>query len=247
MLGTLTLAAGAMDDAAARCLLALVLASFEDNATIAASAIGGGLFYAGVVLIVARPLLRNLHSVAVRHQGVSGPMLGFILMLLMCGAWFTDYVGIYAVFGAFILGAAMPRGIVTRDLQKQLDPITTNFLVPLFFVYSGLNTRLDLLVSPAWWGVTFAALLVACIGKGVACWAAARLSGEEHHQAMAIGALMNARGLMELILLNIGLQRGIITPIMFTILVIMAIVTTLMATPLFEIIYRRFPKPRVTA
>jgi len=245
MLGTLTLAAGSMDDAAAWCLLALVLASFEGNAMIAASAIGGGLFYAAVVLLIAKPLLRRLQPIAESNHGVSGPMLGFILMLLMFGAWFTDYVGIYAVFGAFILGVAMPRGIIARDLKKQLDPITTNFLVPLFFIYSGLNTRLDLLVDPSLLWITIAVLLVACVGKGIACWAAARFSGEENHQAMAIGALMNARGLMELILLNIGLQRGIITPTMFTIMVIMAIVTTLMATPLFELIYRRFPKPLV--
>lgn len=245
MLGTLTLAAGSMDDAAAWCLLAIVLASFEGNVMIATSAIAGGLLYAVVVLLIAKPLLRKLQPIAERHQGVGGQMLGFILMLLMFGAWFTDMVGIYAVFGAFILGVAMPRGIIARDLKKQLDPITTNFLVPLFFIYSGLNTRLDLIVDPSLLWITIAVLLVACVGKGIACWAAARLSGEENHQAMAIGALMNARGLMELILLNIGLQRGIITPTMFTIMVIMAIVTTLMATPLFELIYRRFPKPIV--
>jgi len=245
MLGTLTLAAGSMDDAAAWCLLALVLASFEGNAMIAASAIAGGLFYAAVVLLIAKPLLRRLQPIVERNQGVSGPMLGFILMLLMFGAWFTDYVGIYAVFGAFIFGVAMPRGIIAGELKRQLDPITTNFLVPLFFIYSGLNTRLDLLVDPSLLLITIVVLIVACVGKGIACWAAARFSGEENHQAMAIGALMNARGLMELILLNIGLQRGIITLTMFTIMVIMAIVTTLMATPLFELIYRRFPKPLV--
>jgi len=245
MLGTLTLAAGSMDDAAAWCLLAIVLASFEGNAMIATSAIAGGLLYAAVVLLIAKPLLRKLQPIVERNQRISGPMLGFILMLLMFGAWFTDRVGIYAVFGAFILGVAMPRGIIAGELKKQLDPLTTNFLVPLFFIYSGLNTRLDLLVDPSLLWITIAVLLVACVGKGIACWAAARVSGEENHQAMAIGALMNARGLMELILLNIALQRGIITPTMFTIMVVMAIVTTLMATPFFEMIYRRFPKPAV--
>jgi Kef-type K+ transport system membrane component KefB len=241
-LGTLTLAAGAMDDAAAWCILAIVLASFGGDFKIAVAAIGGGLLYAAVVLLIAQPMLRRLETIAQRHNGLSGSMFGFILMLLMLGAWFTDYVGIYAVFGAFVLGAAMPRGLVSRDLQRFLEPLTTNFLVPLYFIYSGLNTRLDLLVTPALLQITIAVVLVACLGKGVACWAAARLNGEDNREALAIGTLMNARGLMELILLNIGLQHGIITPTLFTIMVIMAVVTTLMASPLFELVYRKLPK-----
>jgi Kef-type K+ transport system membrane component KefB len=127
-------------------------------------------------------------------------------------------------------------------LQRFLEPLTTNFLVPLYFIYSGLNTRLDLLVTPALLQITVVVVLVACFGKGIACWAAARLSGEDNREALAIGTLMNARGLMELILLNIGLQHGIITPTLFTIMVIMAVVTTLMTSPLFEWVYRKLPK-----
>lgn len=244
-LGTLALAAGAMDDAAAWCILAIVLASFGGDLKIAVAAIGGGLLYTAVVLLIAKPLLRRLETIAQRHNELSGAMFGFILMLLMLGAWFTDYVGIYAVFGAFFLGAAMPRGIVSRDLQRFLEPLTTNFLVPLYFIYSGLNTRLDLLVTPALIQITIAVVLVACLGKGVACWAAARLNGEDNREALALGTLMNARGLMELILLNIGLQHGIITPTLFTIMVIMAVVTTLMASPFFELVYRKLPKPEM--
>jgi len=241
-LGTLALAAGSMDDAAAWCILALVLASFAGKVTIVVMAIGGGLLYAAVVLLIAKPLLRRLEPVAQRHKGLTGPMLGFILMLVMLGAWFTDYVGIYAVFGGFILGIAMPRGIVSRDLQRLLEPVATNFLLPLFFIYSGLNTRLDLVVQPSLIGVMLVVVLLACLGKGVACWAAARFNGENNREAMAIGTLMNARGLMELILLNIGLQAGVITATFFTIMVMMAIVTTLMATPIFELVYRRLPR-----
>jgi Kef-type K+ transport system membrane component KefB len=240
-LGTLALAAGAIDDAAAWCILAIVLGSFGGNLKIVVMAIGGGLLYAVVVLSIAKPLLHRLETIAQRRQGLSGSMFGFVLMLLMLGAWFTDYVGIYAVFGAFILGIAMPRGVMSRDLQRFLDPLTTNFLLPLFFIYSGLNTRLDLLVTPSLIQITLVVILVACLGKGVACGAAARLSGENNRDAMAIGTLMNARGLMELILLNIGLQHGIITPTLFSIMVIMAITTTLMASPIFELVYRRLP------
>lgn len=239
-LGALALAAGAIDDVSAWCILAIVLASFSGNGSIALMAIGGGLLYATVVLLVGRPLLGRLGVMAERNGGLSGPMLSFVLMLVMLGAWFTDFVRIYAVFGAFVLGLAMPRGVVTRDLGRVLEPVATNFLLPLFFVYSGLNTRLGLVITPALWGITLLIVVLACLGKGVACWLAARLNGEGNPEAMAIGTLMNARGLMELILLNIGLERGVVTPTLFTMMVIMAIVTTLITSPVFELVYRRW-------
>ena len=238
-LGTLALAAGSIDDAAAWCLLAVVLSSFSGNAIIAVSAIGGGILYALFVLLVLRRGLKWLEAAAQKQQRLSGSMLGFALMLVMLGAWFTEFVGIYAIFGAFIMGLAMPRGIVSRELEKKLEPLVTNFLLPLFFIYSGLNTELGLIISPSLLGIAFLVIIAAVFGKGVACWAAARISGENNRDAAAIGTLMNARGLMELILLNIGLERGIITPAMFTIMVLMAIVTTLMASPIFEWVYRR--------
>ena len=240
-LGTLALAAGSMDDAAAWCILAVVLATFNANATIALYAVGGGALYVLVVLSVGKRLLRSLGMMAERKGGVSGALLAFTLMLVMLAAWFTDAIGIYSVFGAFIIGTAMPRGIFTRDLQRFLEPLTTNFLLPLFFVYSGLNTRIGLVNTPFLWIITLLILLAACSGKGVACWLAARFHGETQRDARAIGTLMNARGLMELILLNIGLEHGIITPTLFTIMVLMAIVTTLMASPLFELVYRPTP------
>ena len=239
-LGTLALAAGSIDDAAAWCLLAIVLASFGNDASVALMAIGGGIAYGAVVLLVVRPLLaRLLEPVNRQSNSMSGAVLGGILMLLMLGAWITDLVGIYAVFGAFIMGIAMPRGVVTRALHWFIEPLTTNLLLPLFFIYSGLNTQLSLVFTPVLLGLTAIVILAACLGKGVACWGAARLTGESQREALAIGSLMNARGLMELILLNIGLERGVITPTFFTIMVLMAIVTTLMATPMFEWVYGR--------
>ena len=238
-LGTLALAAGSMDDAAAWCILALVLASFNSNPMIALSAIGGGVLYAAIVLTIGKRLLKYLGDRVERARAMSPQMFTFVLMLVMLGAWITDAVGIYAVFGSFILGTAMPRGRFAREIQQRLEPLTTNFLLPLFFVYSGLNTRLGLVSSIALWAVALVVLFIACFGKGVACWLAARLNGENNREAMAIGTLMNARGLMELIILNIGLERGVITPTLFTIMVMMAIVTTLIASPLFEFVYRR--------
>lgn len=238
-LGTLALAAGSIDDGAAWCVLALVLASFSGDPMIAVLAIGGGTLYAVGTLTIGQKLLQRLGNMAERERGVSPTLLTITLILVMLGAWFTDRIGIYAVFGAFIMGTAMPRGRFAREIQRQIEPLTTTFLLPLFFIYSGLNTRINLVDSPWLWGVALVVLLAACLGKGVACWAAARISGEENRSALAIGTLMNARGLMELIILNIGLQRGIITELLFTVMVIMAIVTTLMTSPIFEWVYRR--------
>jgi Kef-type K+ transport system membrane component KefB len=160
----------------------------------------------------------------------------------MACAWFTDAVGIYAIFGAFILGVAMPSGFFARHLTANLEPLVTTFLLPLFFVYSGLNTQIGLVNSPTLWAVTLGILVVSIAGKGIACTLAARLRKVPFRESVALGALMNARGLIELILLNIGLQAGIITPTLFSILVLVAIVTTLMATPIFEFVYGRHRK-----
>ena len=238
-LGTLALAAGSVDDAVSWCILALVLAIFKQNVLIAVFAVVGGIAYAVITLLIVKPLLRPLGTIAERHEGISGSVLAFVLMLVMLCAWVTDTIGIYAIFGGFILGIAMPRGFFAKRLQNMLEPIVTNFMLPLFFVYSGLNTSIGLVNSWLLWGIAGLVLLTALFGKGIACWLAALLNGESNREALAIGSLMNARGLMELILLNIGLQQGIITPTLFTMLVLMAIVTTLIASPIFELVYGR--------
>lgn len=242
-LGTLALAAGSIDDAAAWCVLAVVIASFSGAPSVAVVAIGGGLVYVLVVWALGVPLLKFMARKTERRGGMTHAMLGTTLSLVMLGAWFTDRVGIYAVFGAFILGVAVPKGFFAKALHKHLEKMTTAFLLPLFFVYSGLNTKIGLIVSPNLLGVTFLLLFLAIAGKAVACAAAARMNGEPLREALAIGALMNARGLMELIILNIGLERGVITPTLFTMLVVMAIVTTLMATPAFNLVRRGEPAP----
>ena len=143
-LGTLSLAAGAIGDAAAWCVLAVVLASFGGGAMVAVKAIGGGLLYTVLILTVGRRLLTRLGAPAERAGKLTPQMLAGCLMLLMLGAWATDAAGIHAVFGGFLLGVAMPRGLLTRELQRQLEPLTVVFLLPIFFTYSGLNTRLDM-------------------------------------------------------------------------------------------------------
>jgi Kef-type K+ transport system membrane component KefB len=232
-LGTLALAAGAMDDAAAWIILAIVVGSFTGSTMLAVAAAGGAVAYVAAVGLVGRPILARLNARVERDAAVAHWVLGVTLSMLAFGAWFTDLVGIHSVFGAFVLGAGMPRGLLSRELQRHIAPITTALLVPLFFVYSGLNSQLSLVNSGWLWTVTILIFLAACVGKGVACWGAARLSGASPTEALGVATLMNARGMMELILLNIGLQRGLITPTLFTILVMMAIGTTLMTGPLF--------------
>ncbi len=243
-LGTLALAAGSIDDAACWCVLAAVLASFTGQMSIATWAIGGGVAYGVVVWAVGRPLLAWLDRSASKAGGLDGFFLACVLILLSLCCWFTDAIGLYAVFGAFALGMAVPRGKFAQELIAKLEPVTTNLLLPLFFVFSGLNTRIGLINSWPLWGLTFVVLTAAVLGKGGACWLAARLCGETNRDALGIGALMNSRGLMELIIINIGLQRGIITPTLFTIMVIMAILTTLMTSPVFEWVYRGSTTPR---
>jgi len=238
-LGTLALAAGSLDDAAAWCVLAVVLASFTGNLWIAVFAIGGGLLYAVLMLTVGRGWLERLFVPREADEKRRGVVIPLTLILVTACAWLTDSMGIYAVFGAFILGVAMPRGAVARHLEEAMTPLTTGLLVPMFFISSGLNTRIGLLDRPALWAVAALVLLVACLGKGIACGLAARLNGEPARESFAIGALMNSRGLMELIILNIGLERGVITPTLFAVMVLMAIVTTLMAMPAFNLAYGR--------
>ncbi len=236
-LGTLALAAGSADDAAAWCVLALVLASFSGDPRYAVMAIGGGAGYALLMLTVGRRLFGLLGQRVLREGRMSSSVLTVVLTLVMLGSWFTDFIGIYAVFGAFIMGASMPRGLFQKELERLVGSLVTTFFLPVFFVYSGLNTRVGLVNSLALWGLTALICLAATLGKGVACWAAARLNGVPPREAVAIGTLMNARGLMELILLNIGLERGIIRPTLFTIMVLMAILTTLASTPVFNRVY----------
>ena len=165
-------------------------------------------------------------------------MLAVILMLFCLSAWAMDAIGIHAVFGGFLLGACLPKGALTEKLRAMMQPFVVVLLLPLFFTYSGLKTQLSVLMQPQIMLAGVVILAASFIGKGVACWAAARATGENNRDAMAIGSLMNARGLMELIIINIGLQAGVIEQGLFSVLVLMAILSTLMATPLFNWIMR---------
>ncbi len=148
------------------------------------------------------------------------------------------------MFGGFILGAAMPRGFFAQELRKRLEPIVVTVLLPVFFCFSGLNTQLTMVNNVGLVLITLAILAASILGKGVACYLAARATGQDNSTALGIGALMNARGLMELIIINIGLQKGVIETPLFSMLVLMAVITTLMASPLFELVYGKKARER---
>jgi Kef-type K+ transport system membrane component KefB len=243
-LGTLSLAAGAIDDAGAWTVLAVVLATFGDGPMVALVAIGGAIVFAVLVLGFGPRLLAPLGRRAERRGHIAQGDLAIALMLFLLAAFAMDGVGMHAVFGGFLLGTVMPRGVFADGLRRQLEPFTVTLLLPMFFTFSGLNTQLTLVDNVALAGVALLILAASVLAKGGACWAAARLTGQDNATALGIGALMNARGLMELIIINIGLQRGVIGPALFAILVVMAIVTTLMATPLFELAYGRSARAR---
>ena len=243
-LGTLSLSAGAIGDAGAWIILAIVLASFGAGAGMAVTAVGGAALFMVFMTTIGRRLLVRLGDRAEREGGVGPGLIAVTLMLFALSAFAMDAIGIHAVFGGFLLGAVMPKGLFAEQVRKQLEPFTVVVLLPLFFTYSGLNTQLTAVDSWPLLVVALAVLAGSVLAKFGACWAAARLTGQDNATALGIGALMNARGLMELIIINIGLQRGLIGPALFSILVLMAIATTLMASPLFERVYGRKARAR---
>ncbi|MDG2535150.1 cation:proton antiporter [Sphingomonas sp. HITSZ_GF] len=238
-LGTLSLTAGAFDDAVSWCVLAIVLATFGAGPGVAVIAIGGGLTYALFMILFGKRLLAPLGRAVEARGEMSYTVMAITLTLFSLSAFLMDAIGIHAVFGGFLLGACMPRGLFVEELKKKVEPFAVVLLLPMFFTYSGLNTRMDMVNSVPLLLIALGILIVSILAKFGACWAAARLAGEDNRTALGIGALMNSRGLMELIIINIGLQKGVIGPTLFSMMVLMAIVTTVMATPLFELVYGR--------
>ena len=247
-IGTLSLSSAAIGDALAWCVLAVVLASLGAGPAVALIAICGGILLSAVMIFLGPGLFAPLGRLAEREHAAGQPLsttvLASALLLFTLAAWFADFIGLHTVFGAFLIGTAMPRGVFAARLRQLLEPFTLVFLLPVFFVYSGLNTQLTMVNTRPLLLIALGVLVASIFVKFVACWAAARLSGQDNRSALGIGALMNARGLTELIILNIGLSAGIIGHPLFSMLVLMAIVTTLMASPLFEAVYGRAARAR---
>ncbi len=245
-LGTLALTCAAVDDVTAWCLLALAIAVTRTNSMAAAfPTILEAVVYIALMVTVVRSFLRKLATYYNRTGKLSQFTLAGIYMGVVASALITEMIGIHLIFGAFLLGAVMPKHQgLTRELAQKTEDFVLTFLLPIFFAYSGLRTQIGLLNSPVLWLLCGLVLAVAITGKYVGTYGAARFCGIPKRDAAALGWLMNTRGLTELIVLNIGLSLGVISPLLFTMLVIMALVTTFMTSPLLEWIY---PKQQIRA
>ncbi|BAZ52640.1 sodium/hydrogen exchanger [Nostoc sp. NIES-4103] len=238
-LGTLALTCAAVDDVTAWCVLAVAIAvARTGNFAGAIPTIIESLVYIGFILTVGRWFLGRFATYYLRTKRLSQFVLAGIYIAVVASALITELIGIHLIFGAFLLGAAMPKNAdLVRELAEKTEDFVLVFLLPVFFAYSGLRTQIGLLNRPDLWLLCALVLAVAIAGKYIGTYVAARVSGINNREASALGWLMNTRGLTELIVLNIGLELGVISPLVFTMLVIMALVTTFMTSPLLEWTY----------
>lgn len=238
-LGTLALTCAAVDDVTAWCVLAVAIAvAHTGSFSKAIPTIIYSLVYIGLMITVGRRFLQSLATYYRRAKRLNQLVLALIYIGVVASALITELIGIHLIFGAFLLGAVMPKNAgLVRELAVKTEDFVLIFLLPVFFAYSGLRTQIGLLNRPELWGLCLAVLVVAIAGKYIGTYVAARVSGISKREASALGWLMNTRGLTELIVLNIGLSLGVISPLLFTMLVIMALVTTFMTSPLLEWTY----------
>ena len=243
-LGTLAIASAANDDVTAWCLLAVVIAIAKAGTFASALyAIGLTALYIIIMFMVVRPFLKKVGEVYANQEVINKTFVALILLILIISSTLTEIIGIHALFGAFMAGVVMPPSIGFRKvMMEKVEDIALVFFLPLFFAFTGLRTEIGLINSPALWGVCLLLITVAVAGKLGGCAVAARLVGESWKDSFTIGTLMNTRGLMELVALNIGYEMGVLPPSIFVILVIMALVTTFMTTPLLHLVERIFAR-----
>ena len=243
-LGTLAIASAANDDVTAWCLLAVVIAIAKAGTFASALyAIGLTVLYIIIMFMVVRPFLKKVGEVYANQEVINKTFVALILLILIISSTLTEIIGIHALFGAFMAGVVMPPSIGFRKvMMEKVEDIALVFFLPLFFAFTGLRTEIGLINSPALWGVCLLLITVAVAGKLGGCAVAARLVGESWKDSFTIGTLMNTRGLMELVALNIGYEMGVLPPSIFVILVIMALVTTFMTTPLLHLVERIFAR-----
>ncbi|SCY29333.1 cation:proton antiporter domain-containing protein [Flavobacterium caeni] len=241
-LGTIVITCAAADDITAWCILAAVIAivkagSFVSSLYIIALAVA----YVVVMLKVVKPFLERVAALKNSRASLSKPVVAIFLLTLIISAYATEVIGIHALFGAFMAGAIMPDHTKFRNIFiEKVEDVSVILLLPLFFVFTGLRTQIGLISDPYLLKVTLAIILVAVVGKFVGSALAARFVGQNWRDSLTIGALMNTRGLMELVVLNIGYDLGVLTTEVFTMMVIMALVTTAMTGPAIDLINKLF-------
>jgi len=238
-LGTLALTCAAVDDVTAWCVLAVAIAVAKEGSFIkAVPTTIAALVYIALMVTAGRWFFKRVAAYYRRTGRLNQLLLAGIYMAVVISALITEVIGIHLIFGAFLVGAVMPKDAdLVREIAEKTEDFVLIFLLPVFFAFSGLRTQIGLLNSPELWGLCAIVLAVAIVGKYFGTYVAARVSGIDKREASALGWLMNTRGLTELIVLNIGLNLGVISPLMFTMLVIMALVTTFMTSPLLEWTY----------
>ncbi len=238
--GALTIACAAVDDVTAWCILAGVVLIIRGAASAMPfwAMLLGTVAYACAMIFGARLWLRKLATLYQRRGKVTQDLLGGILLLALASALITERLGIHALFGAFLLGVVMPKEkAFVEALKGKLEHLTVVLLLPLFFAFTGLRTNIGALRSSEMWGYLGLVLLVAIFGKLGGSMIASRLTGLSWREAGTVGVLMNTRGMVELVALNIGLEIGVISPALFTIMVLMALITTFMTTPALHWVY----------
>jgi Kef-type K+ transport system membrane component KefB len=238
-LGTVAIACAAVDDITGWCILAYIVALIRAVESPLPFWIKlGGIVVFGVMMIYGiRPLLRRFETVYRRRGSLSESLMAFMLLLVLGAALCTEALGIHLLFGAFLMGAIMPKEPqFVRYVLDRFETITVTMLLPLFFAFTGLRTNVGLLKGQEMWLYSGLIILVATVGKLGGSMLASWLAGMGLREAAGLGTLMNTRGLMELVILNIGLDVKVISPALFSMMVVMALVTTFMTTPLLEMI-----------
>lgn len=243
-LGVLAIASAANDDVTAWCLLAIVIALTKSgSSTSALFTVGLTIIYILFMFLCVRPFFKKISQIHANNEIFNKSLIGLIFLTLIISASITELIGIHALFGGFIAGVVMPSNLGFRHvMMNKVEDVTLAFFLPLFFAYTGLNTNLLLINSWSMVGVCLLLIVIAIAGKFGGCTIAARLVGETWHDSLTIGMLMNTRGLMELVALNIGYEMGVLPKSIYAVLIIMALVTTFMTTPALHFISKAFNK-----
>ncbi|MBQ0116483.1 MAG: cation:proton antiporter [Flavobacterium sp.] len=241
-LGTVVITAAAADDITAWCILAIVIAIVKAGSFISSLyVIGLAIAYVFIMIKLVRPFLKRVGDLSTTKNSLTKSEVAIFFITLMISAYCTEIIGIHALFGAFMCGAIMPDNSRFRHLIiDKVEDLSITLFLPLFFVYTGLRTQIGLINDAYLWKITGFIILVAVVGKFVGSALAARFIGQNWRDSLTIGALMNTRGLMELVVLNIGFDLGVLTPEVFAMMVIMALVTTFMTGPAIDLINRIF-------
>ena len=246
-LGTIVIACAAADDITAWCLLAVVIAIVKAGSFVSSLyTILLAVSYVLLMIKIVRPFLKKVGDLHTSRENLRKPIVAIFLLMLIISAYLTEIIGIHALFGAFMAGTIMPDNPKFRNIFiEKVEDIALILLLPLFFVYTGLRTQIGLINDPYMWKITGLIILVAIIGKFLGSALAAKFVGQKWKDSLTIGVLMNTRGLVELVVLNIGYDLGVLNPEIFTMMVIMALVTTFMTTPILSLINRLFPEKDV--